>query len=65
VILQESFSHRRMSDPNVSWHNFGRGSFKRAGMRKTCSETENVDAIGTSNCEEVEADSIEDGENSS
>ncbi|KAI0226623.1 hypothetical protein LSAT2_022912 [Lamellibrachia satsuma] len=58
---EEAFTHRRMSDPNVSWHNFGsRASFKRSSIRKTCSETENVNAIGTSNCEEVEADSIED-----
>ena len=50
-----------MSDPNINWHNFGRNSFKRSGIRKTCSESENVDVMGTSNCAEVEADSIEDG----
>ena len=54
-----------MSDPNINWHNFGRNSFKRSGIRKTCSESENVDVMGTSNCAEVEADSIEDGTGSS
>ena len=49
-----------MSDPSQSWNNFLRGSFKRSGIRKSRSETENVDIIGDGTSE-VEATHIEDG----
>ena len=41
--------------------NFLRGSFKTKGVRKSRSETENVDHLGASGCSEVEAGNLEDG----
>ena len=60
ICLQDHYAHRRMSDPSQSWNNFLRGSFKRSGIRKSRSETENVDIIGDGTSE-VEATNIEDG----
>ena len=60
-VFQEQYKQRRMSDPSQSWGNFLRGSFKKSGIRKSQSETENVDTIG-SNCTEVEAGELQDGE---
>lgn len=59
--LQNEYSHRRMSDPSSSWNYFLRGSLKRSGVRKSRSETEDVDAVGADGCAEVEASCIEDG----
>ena len=50
-----------MSDPNSSMQHFLRGSFKTKGVRKSRSETENVDSLGASGCNEVEAGNLEDG----
>ena len=50
-----------MSDPSQGWSSFLRGSLKRSGIRKSRSETESVDTIGTNGCAEVEAGNIEDG----
>ena len=51
-----------MSDPNQSWSGFWKGgSFRGRGIRKSRSETENVDNIGGAGCTEVEAHEIEDG----
>ena len=61
LIFQNPYSRRRMSDPNSSWQNFLRGSFKTKGVRKSRSETENVDNLGTNGCQEVEAGNLEDG----
>ena len=61
VLLQNMFNQRRMSDPSNSWNVFVRGSFRRSGMRKSRSETENVDFIGPNGCAEVEAINIQDG----
>ena len=52
-----------MSDPSSSWNYFLRGSLKKSGVRKSHSETENVDTVGTNGCAEVEAGNIEDGKN--
>ena len=63
-ILQQqenSFTHRRMSDPNQAWNHFMRGSFKSKGIRKSRSETERVDTIGSDGTTEVEASNVEDG----
>lgn len=51
-----------MSDPSSSWNYFLQGSLKRNGVRKSRSETVNVDGIGENGCAEVEANNIEDGE---
>ena len=50
-----------MSDPSSSWNYFLQGSYKRNGVRKSRSETVNVDGIGENGCAEVEASNIEDG----
>ncbi|ELU08658.1 hypothetical protein CAPTEDRAFT_228278 [Capitella teleta] len=55
---ENGYSQRRMSDPSQSWSHFIRGSFKQSGIRKSRSETENVDTVG--GCTEVEAGNIED-----
>ena len=58
---EESLSQRRMSDPSQAWNKFMRGSFKSKGIRKSCSETERVDSVGTDGTAEVEASHIQDG----
>lgn len=60
-VVQDPYAQRRMSDPSQSWNNFLRGSFKRSGIRKSRSETSNVDIIGDGTSE-VEATHIEDGQ---
>lgn len=57
---ENEYSHRRMSDPSSSWNYFLRGSLKRSGVRKSRSETEDVDTVGVDGCAEVEAGSIGD-----
>ena len=51
-----------MSDPSSTVGSFMRGSFRKLNIKKSRSETENVDNIGTDNCHEVEAATIQDGE---
>ena len=51
-----------MSDPSQGWQNFLRGSFKKSGIRKSRSETENVDVMGADGLVEVDATRIQDGE---
>ena len=60
-VQQNPYHQRRMSDPSQTWSNFLRGSFKTSGIRKSRSETENVDSVGANGCTEVEAGNIEDG----
>eukprot|EP00106_Octopus_bimaculoides_P017875 XP_014785317.1 PREDICTED: uncharacterized protein KIAA0930 homolog [Octopus bimaculoides] len=58
---QNSYNERRMSDPSSAvGGTFMRGSFRKLNIRKSRSETENVDNIGTDNCHEVEAAAIQD-----
>ncbi|GAB1608027.1 uncharacterized protein KIAA0930 homolog [Argonauta hians] len=59
---QNSYNERRMSDPSstLGATTFMRGSFRKLNIRKSRSETENVDNIGTDNCHEVEAAAIQD-----
>jgi hypothetical protein len=64
-VLQEdtqTADERRMSDPSSSWNRFLSGSFKRNGVRKSQSETENIDitTATSSSTAEVEAGSIHD-----
>jgi hypothetical protein len=61
LFSQNEYSHRRMSDPSSNWNYFLQGSLKRNGVRKSRSETVNVDGIGENGCAEVEANNIEDG----
>lgn len=57
---QNSYNERRMSDPSSTVGSFMRGSFRKLNIKKSRSETENVDTIGTDNCHEVEAATIQD-----
>lgn len=57
---QNSYNERRMSDPSSTVGSFMRGSFRKLNIKKSRSETENVDNIGTDNCHEVEAATIQD-----
>ena len=60
-LTQNEYSNRRMSDPSSSWNYFQHGSLKRTGVRKSRSELENVDAVSSAGCNEVEASNFEDG----
>ncbi|KAL5007249.1 hypothetical protein ScPMuIL_016055 [Solemya velum] len=54
------YTQRRMSDPSSGIGSFVRGGFRKAiSMKKSRSETENVDCIGTSDCPEVEAGTLQ------
>jgi len=62
-FYQNEYTNRRMSDPSSSWNYFQHGSLKRTGVRKSQSQLENVDAVSTPGCNEVEAGNFEDGKN--
>ncbi|XP_064601842.1 uncharacterized protein KIAA0930-like [Liolophura sinensis] len=56
---QNQYSSRRMSDPSNSIGSYVRGGFRRAlSMKKSRSETENVEGITSNGCTEVEANTI-------
>lgn len=64
AFLQPQFTQRRMSDPSSGIGSFVRGGFRKAiSMKKSRSETENVDHIGTADCPEVEAGTLQEGFN--
>ncbi|XP_062582134.1 uncharacterized protein KIAA0930 homolog [Saccostrea cucullata] len=55
---QNQYTHRRMSDPSESFGSFVRGGIRRLSLKKSRSETENVNA-GIENCQEVEATTLQ------
>lgn len=62
MFSQNQYSSRRMSDPSNSIGSYVRGGFRRAlSMKKSRSETENVEGITSNGCTEVEANTIHEG----
>ena len=57
---QNQYTHRRMSDPSESFGSFVRGGIRRLSMKKSRSETEDVNT-GIENCQEVEATTLQSG----
>eukprot|EP00105_Crassostrea_gigas_P026996 XP_011448177.1 PREDICTED: uncharacterized protein KIAA0930 homolog [Crassostrea gigas] len=55
---QNQYTHRRMSDPSESFSSLVRGGIRRLSMKKSRSETEDVNA-GIVNCQEVEATTLQ------
>lgn len=55
TLQQNDYTHRRMSDPSQAFN-----SFMQRTIKKSRSETENVDIIGTEG-QEVEAGTLQDG----
>lgn len=57
---QNQYTHRRMSDPSESFGSLVRGGIRRLSIKKSRSETEDVNA-GIVNCQEVEATTLQSG----
>ncbi|XP_046580369.1 uncharacterized protein KIAA0930 homolog [Haliotis rubra] len=58
---QNQYAQRRMSDPSSGFSSLMRGGFRRAvGMKKSQSETENVETVADDGCHEVEAGTLQE-----